>query len=773
MKDVRWVSAAACALALAAAGSSQACRRAQERWPGPQGPVPSPVASAGAATPNEAAVTPVAAAGAAGAATPGGTPVARVDRRYGPHPRILLDADRLAAVRGLRGAGAPSWRRLSARCDDDVRETIDPGYEAWDWANASLDLALCHAVTRRPEYARAAILYFRALLDDREKVGDRAGGDEVVRHDDGYPIRSHGCFGAIAYDWLHDAPGMTPELRKHAVERFVAWSKWFAAEGYNREQPISNYYVGWFGAAAFAGIAAEGDDPRAADLLRRAQEMYGREVVPAYRKKLAGGDFPEGWQYGDMVGAVLALLAEAASRGTEGRTAFDDLPWLRESVAYRAHALWPDGRHTFDTGDWSDKPAVAPAHAMLALSVALPGSDEAGRRARALARLASDPKEEWLWLATLADDPSRPAGDPRRGETSYFARGTATLTARTDSSPNAVWFALTSAPSISDHQHLDAGHFEIVRGDDALVIDAGGYGSFSSLSHNVIAIDDQKENLNYAPSQGTWSEAATIARHETTERYAYALADYASAYDPAGYPKEHATRSVLRAEREVVFSRAPVAGLAESARVVVYDRITLAKPSYAATFLLHGGAAPETRDGRIRFTVGRSAAYAATLLPEGIAPLFVHEPTNLGDGAYYTNDPPDGTSSVRVEVRAPAGDVERRFLHAIVVGPSQAVLPTATRLDGDGVDGAAIDDEAYVFARAGAQNRPVRVVYLAPAKATHHLVASLAPGGRYAVSAESARGGCRLSVEPGGEGARAASSAGLLAFDVAPTCTLR
>ena len=723
-----------------------------EPWPGPVGPAPRAQPDAPASS----------------------TPAQAVDleRPHGDHPRILLSPGRLAALRGLRSPGTPSWRRLVAQCDEDAREPIDAGYEAWDWANATLDLALCGAVTTRPEYTQAAVRYFRALLDDRHKVGDGAGGDEVVRHDDGYSIRTRGCFGGIAYDWLHDAPGMTAELRKHAVDRFVAWSRWSGESGYGRDQPIANYYVGWFGALAFGGIAAQGDDPRATDLLHAAQRMYGSDIVPSYEHKLAGGDFPEGWQYGDMVGAILAIFVDAESRSGSARSAFDDLPWLRQTIAFRAHALWPDGKHMLDTGDWSEKPAVAPAHTLLALATVLPSADEASKRALALARLANDPRgEEWHWLAALADDPGRVAEDPRHDAMSYLSRGTATVTARTDWSSDGVWFAITSAPSLSDHQHLDAGHFEVVRAGDPLLVDAGGYGSYSGLSHNVIAIDDRRENDRYAPSQGVWSDSASIARHEDEGRFVYALADYASAYDPSGYPESHPTRSVSRAEREVVFSRSPVPGLGPgSARVVVYDRITLTKPSYGATFLLHGAGPPLVQGAGVRLVAGRSVAFATTVLPAGAVPVVVSEPTSLGEGPYFANDPPEGTRSERVEVRSTSGDRERRFLHAIVVAGRDARAPSPSKIEGEGVDGVAIDDEAYVFQRAGVQSRAVAVQYVAPIAATRHVVSSLAPRARYSVSATREGATCRVSLAPGD--GRAASDAGLVVLDLGSGCAV-
>jgi len=698
----------------------------------------------------------------------------QLEHERGQHPRILLTADRLAAVRGLRDAGAPSWRSLQEKCDEDVRTRIDSGYQAWDWANAALDLALCHRVTRRADYARAGAEYLRAMLDDELKVGDHAGGDDVVHHDSGYGIRTRGCFGAIAYDWLHDTPAMTDELRKRAVDRLVAWAHWFGENGYSHDEAISNYYVGYFGAVAFAGIAAQGDDPRAMDLLRLAQRMFDGEIVPAYTRKLAGGDFPEGWQYGDMVGAVLAIFvdAEGADGTSRGRSALDDLPWLRQTIAFRAHALLPDGKHMLDSGDWSDKPAVAPPHALLALATVLPANDGAERQARALAKLAADPSEEWHWMVALADDPSRIVQDPRTGDLAYLARGTGTMTARTDWSPRGVWLSMASTPALADHQHLDAGHFELVRGDDALVVDGGGYGSFSSLSHNVIAVDDGKESDPYSPSQGGWGKSTTITRWENTPGWSYGLADYTSAYDPKDYPSETTRRSVRRAEREILFSRAPIAGSPESARVVVYDRISVNRPSYRVTFLLHGGAVPRLDGpGLVRIEVGKSVAFAQTLAPVDATPVLVREPTTLGEGAFYVNDPPDGVTSVRVEVRSPVGNVERRFLHAIVVGPSQMRQPSLARVDGANVAGVAIGDEAYVFVQAAIQTRAAQLDYRAPMSATRHIVASLAEGARYSVEAEREGDACHVSLEPGA--GRSASDAGVLEVDLATGCTTR
>ena len=740
-------------LLLAGLGCTAGCP-GSEHWPGPAASPPSPVS-----TSLPSAISPPAASGDS-----------RVPTDPKAHPRILLTAERLRALDRSRSVSSPAWLRLEEQCRAAGREPISSGYEAWDWANATLDLAMCYAVTKRPEYARGAIEYFRAMLDDQSRVGDGQGGDEVVHHDDGYSIRTRGCFGAIAYDWLHDAPGMTPALRAHAVERFFAWSRWFGASGYNRDEPIANYYMGWFGAVAFAGTAVEGDDPRGEEMARQARKMFSDDVVARFGRALGGGDFPEGWQYGDLVGAVLAIYADARSRpGAEN--ASERLPWLAQSVAYRAHALWPDGKHMFDTGDWSTKPALAPTHALLALATVLPESGAAARGARFLAKLARDPDEEWHWLAAIEDDPSRAAEDPRAGPTSYLARGTGAVLARTDWSAQAVWFALTCAPSLSDHQHLDAGHFEVVRGGDALVVDSGGYGSYSSLSHNVVAVDDGRENDNYSPNQGVWSDAARIERYEDAGKFVYALARYESAYNPAGYPKDHPRRSVTRAEREVIFSRSAVPGDPHAARLVVYDRMTVGKPAYGVTFLMHGGSVPVLEGHGARIVVGRSAAEVTTILPAEVEPKLVREPTVLGDGAFFANDPPEGTTSTRIEVPSPRGQIDRRFLHTIVVGARVAALPSPVRIEGHGADAVGVGGEAFVFVREPEEGA-TRVEYQTPHDVVRHVIVSLVPRASYLPTIARSGDLCTVGLRPVAKDGLRASEAGVLILELRPDCSL-
>jgi hypothetical protein len=680
------------------------------------------------------------------------------ERPAGPHPRILLTKDRLAMVQGVKEGNGPTWKNLMDVCTEVTDETIKAGYEAWDWANGALSLSLCHRLTGNAKYKEFALKYFQAMLDDRYVVGDKKGGPTFVQHDHGYPLRTLGALGSILYDWLHEHT--SPEVKKKFADRLHQWLAWFSEHGYNRDEPISNYFASYIGAVAFGGIALEGDDDRAKDLRKRTQSMWNNELVPRYRR-LQGGDFTEGWQYGSFVTMVFGVYAEAEITSHPQRSGdappkplYDDLPWLKQIVSYNTHALMPNAKHLFDAGDWSEKPALPAPYPMLTVAMILPREDQTGKQALWLARQAMKEKhgDPWRWLEILGDDPSRQAEDPRKGPTSYYVPGTGTFFARTDWSPAAVWTAFTSPPWLSDHQHLDAGHFEITRGDDELLIDGGGYGSFSSMSHNTVLVDDGKDTLNYSPNQGTWGDTSHIERFEDVGGIAYASSDFTSSYLPSGYPRDQPRRSVPRAERDYIFSRTPVAGMPQSARVVLYDRFTLTKGTFKTTATFHSIDAQEVKGTQVKMTRGKSSAWLTALTP-GVALRSVKEPTTLvKDVPWYANEPPENRTAYRVDVKSPAGtSTERRFLHAIVVGPSDGKPPAVTRIEGDVMEGAVIDEEAYLFPVKAPHKTAEAFSYKTPASATRHFLSGLAKGAKYKLSVTKDGDACTVSVSPDGD----------------------
>jgi len=152
------------------------------------------------------------------------------------------------------------------------------------------------------------------------------------------------------------------------------------------------------------------------------------------------------------------------------------------------------------------------------------------------------------------------------------------------------------------------------------------------------------------------------------------------------------------------------------------------------------------------------------LVPAGAVAKTMVEPTSKDKNSFwYNNDPPDKLQSTRIEVASPTGQVERRFLHAITVANAGEKSPRPAHFTGEGVEGTAVGDQAYVFPIARPFSAPAPLSYRAPQSATRHVIVGLAPDGHYHL--EGARDGntCKVSLTPG-EGA-VASNAGTLAID--------
>ena len=104
-------------------------------------------------------------------------------------------------------------------------------------------------------------------------------------------------------------------------------------------------------------------------------------------------------------------------------------------------------------------------------------------------------------------------------------------------------------------------------------------------------------------------------------------------------------------------------------------------------------------------------------------------------------------------------------MHTVVGAAASDAPPAPERIEGTGVDGVALDNEAYVFPSAGPQKTAAALAYRAPSTATLHVVTSLARGARYTV-ALTREGAARSKVALApGEGLTA-TPAGLLLLHV-------
>jgi hypothetical protein len=473
-------------------------------------------------------MTAVTAVGVAAAAPPEPT---------GPHPRILLDGKLRAAWKaGLEGGRGPLVGAV-ALCDEDAERKHEGAlYMGAEWAKMLQACLVAWAATDKPAYSAAALRYFRALLDDLDQIGDGKGGDRAAIRDSGYAIRNLGPYTAIAYDWLHHLPAMTPELRAQARRRWAAWLASYKEKGYHPRDPGSNYHAGYLVAAtliavAQGGEAAEESGPELWKLV--ADEFWGKDMAAALAAggALDGGDWNEGWQYGPLSVAEYALAARVA-RASGIRV--DGVPaWLASVLRRHVYALTP-GDKLWAGGDFDNEAAYMPAQVMVLAAIALGDASADDKRwARGeLARLKLTDKDNLLYaaLATIGDPP---ALVPRAAwPTWYRSAATATLFARTTWDDHAIWFVAACAQTEGlDHRGPNAGNFVLSRGADDLIVDPSPYGSLSTLTGNAPTVWSKHLPPNYVPSQGAWGKDiawrwATKTRGGVTA----ARCDYADAY---------------------------------------------------------------------------------------------------------------------------------------------------------------------------------------------------------------------------------------------------
>jgi MYXO-CTERM domain-containing protein len=663
---------------------------------------------------------------------------------------MLLDANLRAAWKAALKDGRGPLVGAVTLCDEDRSRRDHDGalYMGAEWSKMLQACLVAWAATDKPEYGTAALKYFTALIDDLDKIGDGKGGDNAVARDSGYPIRNLGPYTAVAYDWLHDFPGMTPELRARARRRWAAWLTWFRDKGYHPRDPGSNYQAGYLISATLAAIAqggeaAEESGPALWKFV--ADELWGKDMAAALSTGgvLDGGDWNEGWQYGPFSVAEYALAArigKAYGLATTGITA-----WLDSVLRRHVYALNP-GDRLWAGGDYDDDHAYMSPQVLVldAISLGDASPDDKRWAKGELSRLKLTDKDALLYdaLAMLGDPP---ALVPREAwPTWYQAAATGTLFTRTSWDPHAIWFVAACAQTSGlDHRGPNAGNFVLSRGAADLIVDPSPYGSLSTLTGNAPTVRSGHKLANYLPSQLAWSEGvAWVWATKTTGGIVAARCDYSDAYR-----FQDRKSDVPVALRDFVL--VPSAD-GHDASLVIVDRATTGEVDHkmylrfrvpAELAIDQAGTGTATiNDARVTI----SGAHAPSLGRTKLKDCF-QEGTKRGncDAARFP------VTDYRVEIPGP----EPRALHVIdATGATGGVKHGA--LSGDGWTGVRIqgtrdaavvwpnkpDGELAVRAPKGQPGKPLTLVVLdAPAR-----------DGKATVSAKPDGEACAVTIAAGG-----------------------
>jgi hypothetical protein len=292
------------------------------------------------------------------------------------------------------------------------------------------------------------------------------------------------------------------------------------------------------------------------------------------------------------------------------------------------------------------------------------------------------------------------------------AVGIGKVYARSHWGDDASWLRFECGDYYNQHQHYEAGNFEIFRGEP-LATESGEYRDWDgphalnwlirTIAHNCILIHQEgevfehrqrnRQHLTLANDGGQgadsficqtldqWKQQCAhghrrgkIVAFQNRPELMYVAGDATVAYGPKA-------KLVLR---QIVFLRPHT--------FVIFDRVVAAKPQFAKTWLLHSVTEPSIEGSTFRIVHGQGHLQVQTLLPEPCRIEKIHGYTYNGQ----TYEPPfshpqELRSLWRTEVRPAEARADDTFLHVLCTEDS----PRPARLLREGTQiGAAGDGEA-------------------------------------------------------------------------------
>ncbi|MGH7271406.1 MAG: hypothetical protein ACREJ3_13335, partial [Polyangiaceae bacterium] len=474
---------------------------------------------------------------------------------------------------------------------------------------------------------------------------------------------------------------------------------------------------------------------------------------PAYSKWLAGGGWPEGWQYGPLsVRNVVGFLW--AANTAKGVTWWNDVPLAHAEAEYIGEFAWPSREHMDDRGTVHAQAVLSPSASTVAMMATVLDrqGDPFASSARGIARdlIAATGERLVPWAAFVFWERGAAAVSPNNLPASYLARGPDHVAMRSSWDVGATWASFASGPYIdapdSGEQYFDQGGLAIAMGNQPVLINATGWlpqaagdagesfvyddtwGNRTRLLDNTFYVSGAgQEGIDPAQS------STHVERFEDGGTYVRARgAAIDQMYAPSGV--------VTQFIRDVAYVR--------PGTFIVYDRTSVATGSADQWMAWHipGLATQSTSsDGTPRFDVSTGGTIRA-LLPR------VAKPNTVGLLGVAT----------RIEVHSIGA--EQDWLTAITAGSSPDV-ERLSQADGNVTSGDVIGAHVRGGARSAGSAR--ESVILFPAD---HAASAQSSGADYVVAQAADADHVLFDMAPGAYAVTATpSAAGPLAIHVAQT----
>jgi len=550
---------------------------------------------------------------------------------------------------------------------------------------------------------------FRAMLDQlrRQKAahaqamvylltGDEAAVDKAVRRMLDYrcpdrPDTFHIFYRllefGLAYDWLYDAPGVTPEVRAEIRARVAP----LAERGLRAsdDHVFHNYIWMSAGGVAVWAMAIAGEDEDADRLFETIRTRFNRRLYPAWRYLDGLPSEPMGyWALYVLAPGVWTLLSAQSAFETDlvGRIRTEQDGWLDRHVDNLVQSTLPNLRY-LPWGDLQGGPNGGVTHEMACVIDAATWALRSGEGAwlsrkvaakRGLRRFYGDTAVFYmLYTPRLGAEPTEP---PR----SFFAGAdhAGHVIARSGWGDGDTVVAFTCTDHYGDHHHYDQGSFIIYRGG-LLAVDPPVYRKIRgpqqrTENHSTLLIDGKPQR----PCRGQWFktveafkenldggrrlECGDILFHRDAGPWAAVAGRFDQAYE---------CQALASLVRQILFVR--------PGTVVVVDRLTAAERQRVppVQWLLQVPAEPETDGPAVTATNGTSWIRCRPVHPSAAAPHVEVTPVGTHRVAYaYPAGDATGAAEGPGEAAAdrPGDEADaqtRTLVHVLEVGDGEPVAP--------------------------------------------------------------------------------------------------
>ena len=547
------------------------------------------------------------------------------------------------------------------------------------------------------------------------------------------------------YDWCYDL--FTSEQRNKIMARCeelayqleIGWppSNLSPVTGFGAEGALQNYLL------TFA-IAVADERPDIYDyVLGRIED----EFIPARKALYASGESLQGTRYGTYRGQHDLTAALLLSTIGYGNDVYGE--GLEDLVNWYIYARRPDGLLFVDGDDTNNTKTAGEYYTVghmqnaFVIAARLFNNQYIKNEAKEATKNFTTfgygegyiSPSSFLAINRPALTTAQENGYPL---TKYFGYPNGNMIARTGwtatpsvTDDTAVAFMKSGNVNVSNHQHLDAGNFQLyykgILANDPIYYTGNNYNSEyinmyakRSVAHNTVLVRDGVSRSLNGHSVADGGQVPVTAPDNISDAKAVAVTE---AYDFGGDDVNQPDYSYLKADLTGAYSSDSVSDYNRSfmflnmyeeetpAALVVFDRLSTKNVGHKTAWLLHGLNTPTINGSRSTFALNANGYTGKmtndTLLPVNPTITAVEDGYVTAGGTKYNSGYNTSSGGVnesdgyRIEVSPASQSTMTYYLNVIQLSEGDADVISPSLIENDTFVGALVKDRVVLFSKSG------------------------------------------------------------------------